>query len=198
MVENFNTDVLNEKGKGELYTRLGDLYYQSKRNFQAFEAYEKAILYDAENYMAMNNLAYFYSEADTLLSRAEMYATLAVGSDPESPTFLDTFAWVLFKQNRFQEAAEQIDKALANCIIPEDVRKIIGAYMPEPKEEAEGEADPTREVSAEILDHAGDIYFFLRQPKKARAFWQAALELAKPEDVEAIEDKISGKTYFGD
>lgn len=198
LLENFNTEVLNEKGKGELYTRLGDLYYQSKRNVQAFDAYEKAILYDAENYMAMNNLAYFYAESDTLLSRAEMYATLAVGNQPDSPTFLDTFAWVLFKQNRFQEAAEQIDKALANCLIPDDVRKIIGAYVPETKEEAQEDADGTREVSTDIFDHAGDIYFYLRQPKKARAFWQAALKLADPEDAPAIEDKISGKTYFGD
>ena len=199
MLENFDKNLLNEKGKGELFTRLGDLYYKEDLQTKAFDSYEKAILYDAENYMAMNNLAYFYVESDTLLSRAEMYATLAVGNDPVSPTYLDTFAWVLFKQNRFQEAAEQIDKAIANSIIPDNIRKIIGRYIPEPKEDDSDETDdPTREVSADLLDHAGDIYFFLRQPKKARAFWEAALELADPEDAQEIKDKMSGKTYFGD
>ncbi len=199
MLENFNTDILNEKGKGELYSRLGDIYHLADRDPEAFDAYEKAILFDAENYMAMNNLAYFYAEADTLLSRAEMYVTLALAQEPDSPTYIDTYAWVLYKQNRFKEAAEQIDLALANCNIPDSIAKILGSYAPQAKKAEDDEAaDATRDVSAEILEHAGDIYFFLREPKKARVYYQAALELAKPEDSQRIKDKISGKYYFGD
>ena len=196
MLEDFPVDVLNERGKGQLYSRLGDLYYLQKESPKAFDAYEKAIIFDPENYMSMNNLAYFYAEADTLLSRAEMYATLAVGNEPDSPTYLDTYAWVLFKQNKYQEAAEQIENALANTYIMESVINCLGEYAP--KEYKTVDDDAMRTVSAEILEHAGDIYFFLRDTKKAKAYWKGALELAKPDDEQRLKDKISGKFYFDD
>ena len=195
LLEDFNPENLNEYGKGQLYSRLGDMYSLAKQNDKSFDAYEKAIIYDPENYMAMNNLAYFYAEADTLLSRAEMYITLAVGNEPDLPTYLDTFAWVLYKQNRYKEAAEQIDAALKYCFMTDDVRKILGDYAHEESEDIK--IDESHKVSPEILEHAGDIYFMLREPKKSRTYWQAALSIAdEPDDKQRLEDKISGKFYF--
>ena len=70
--------------------------------------------------MALNNAAYFMAEEDRTLGRAELYASIAVAAEPENSTFLDTYAWVMFKKRDYQRAKELIDQALSICLRNED------------------------------------------------------------------------------
>lgn len=49
-------------------------------------------------------------------------------------------------------------------------------------------------LSADVLEHAGDIYFMSGEPTKALEFWEKASELNP--DNELLKRKVKHKTYF--
>lgn len=187
----------------------GDILYALEKPDSAIVEYDLAIKYDPENYMAMNNAAYYMSVQDKDLDRAKLYASMAVQSEPENPTYLDTYAWVLFKQKDYKGAREIMDRALrVYDLIGKDSTATTGSTMlpPEPMEaeevkeempvieEAVEEEHDVVEPSVEIFDHAGDIYFMSGEPETALRFWKEALKLT-PDD-EKIKRKVKHKTYF--
>ena len=54
--------------------------------------------------MALNNYAYFLAEEGGDIEKAYRMGKRAVEIDPENPTFLDTYAWILFKKGDFENA----------------------------------------------------------------------------------------------
>ena len=118
----------------------------------------------------MNNCAYFLACNDRELDHALDLITKAVAGRPDDTTTLDTYAWVLFKRRDYEKAKEIIDRTL------------------------EISNDDGDEISAEILEHAGDIYFMLREPEQALEFWKKAL--ATDPDSEILKRKVTHKTYF--
>ena len=125
--------------------------------------------------MAMNNYAYHLAVNDTLLDKAEHYSALAVKSEPENPTYLDTYAWVFFRKKDYTLARRYIDAVL----------RIM-------TDESDDEAD--YEPSAEVYDHAGDIYFMTGDRDEALAYWRKALALEP--DNKLIAKKVQHKTIF--
>ena len=99
----------------DLYATLGDLYYEDGRHEQAYAAYDSALVYNPDNYLCMNNYAYFLSLRGERLDRAEELARKAVGSAPDDPTFLDTYAWVLFVKGQYTQARIYIDQTLRHA-----------------------------------------------------------------------------------
>ena len=116
--------------------------------------------------MAMNNWAYHNAEKGIDLDAAELYASIACAGTPDDPTVIDTYAWVLFKKKEYDKAKSEINRAL----------KLLGVL---PGEEGENKTD--RELSSEIFDHAGDIYFMCGQIDRAVEFWKQA-EALEPEN----------------
>ncbi len=168
-----------------LFLIKGDLLYKVENVDSALAAYDKAISFNADNYMALNNAAYFMAEEDRTLGRAELYASIAVAAEPENSTFLDTYAWVMFKKRDYQRAKELIDQALSICLRNEDGEESVTDENAEESENA---------ISAEIYDHAGDIYFMSGNPAEAVEFWGKALELDP--DNERIRRKHTNRAYF--
>ena len=151
--------------------------------------YERAIAIDPHNYLAMNNYAYHLAENDTLLDRAEHYASRAVKNRPESPTMLDTYAWVLFKKKEYSLARGYIDAAL----------RIYETGTSAPEAGDTDDEDTLREdtsggASAEIYDHAGDIYFMNGERDTALDYWRRAAALEP--DNELIARKVALKTIL--
>ena len=159
----------------------------------------------------LNNLAYFLSVANRDLDRANRYIREALYDEPSNPTYLDTYAWVLFRQKDFQGARIQIDKALGafGITISTDPVAIIDPVEPESDTLDMDSFDmdtinidfdevsyPIEQLSAEIYDHAGDIYFMNGEPQLALLFWQRALGL-DPNN-QRIRRKVDNKTYFFD
>lgn len=116
---------------------------------------------DAEIY---NSLGYIFADHGYKLPEALEYLLKAVELDPESGAIADSYAWVLFKLKRYEEAKKEILRA-------------IGLF---------GE-----DVDATILDHAGDIFSALGDRNAARDYWDKALKLDGDVDYDAIERKLA-------
>ena len=78
-------------------------------NDEAITLYEKLLTLMPANVVALNNLAWLYLDQD--LAKAEVLAKKAVDLAPDSVEVLDTYAWILYKNNKPDEALSVIQKA---------------------------------------------------------------------------------------
>jgi len=115
---------------------------------------------DAEIY---NSLGYIFADHGYKLRDALVYILKAVELAPDNGAIADSYAWVLFRLRRFEEAKKEILRAI----------ELLGD-----------------DLDATITDHAGDIFFALGDRAAARKYWEQALDLTGDVDVEAIERKL--------
>ncbi len=153
-----------------LYNMLGDMYYSAEKLDKAYEAYDNSLLFYPMNQLTLNNYAYFLAENDGDLDRALEMSRKAIDQDMENETYLDTYAWILFKKKDYKEALEYQRKAIEAA-------------------EAHGERD-----GGELYDHLGDILFMNHQPDEALENWKKALKLDP--DNALIKKKVQHKTFF--
>ena len=149
----------------DFYAILGDAYHTKKMMPETFEAYEKALEYNSNNIMALNNYAYYLSLERRDLDRAEEMSYKTVKAEPNNATYLDTYAWILFEKANYEQAKIYIDQALQN----------------------------DDSLSAEVLEHCGDIYFHTGDTTKAVEFWQKAKDNGSKSN--SIDQKIKQKKY---
>ncbi|MBR6285988.1 MAG: hypothetical protein IKR18_03215 [Bacteroidaceae bacterium] len=150
----------------ELYALLGDLYHEEKMTELAYEAYDSALQYKPDNIAVLNNYAYFLSLEDKELDKAEEMSYRVVKAEPSNWTYLDTYAWVLFKQGRYSEGKIYIDEALKNG---------------------------GRE-HADIIEHAGDLYYYTGDVNGALKLWKEALDAGS--ESKTLRKKIKLKKYI--
>jgi len=144
----------------------------------ALQTYERAISLNPDNIGALNNAAYFMAVSGGDLDKAERYSSRAIKAEPENATYLDTYAWILFKQKNLSLARQYIDAT-------------IRVYEEEIKENAD---NPDYRLSPDIYEHAGDIYFMDGNPAEALEFWKKALDIDPKSDI--LRRKVQHKTYF--
>ena len=149
------------------YGQIADIYFKLEDKQSAFSNYEKALEANPANVYIMNNYAYYLSEEGLDLRKAERMSAKSVELEPNNSTYLDTYAWIFYKQGNYNLARIYIDKAVSNM-----------------KQD---------EVSEVILEHCGDIYFALKNTDKALEMWQKALEVNK-DNAELIKKTEQAKT----
>ena len=147
-VSQINNDS-NPEIVSDFYAIMGDILHEKQLNTEAFAAYDSCLHWKADNIGCLNNYAYYLSLEDKDLQKAEKMSSQTVKAEPANSTFLDTYAWILFRQGRFEEAKVYIDQALKNDSTP----------------------------SAVVIEHAGDIYAQAGYVDQALEFWQKALDL---------------------
>lgn len=150
----------------DFYAILGDAYHTKKMMPETYEAYEKSLEYNSNNIMALNNYAYYLSLERRDLDRAEEMSYKTVKAEPNNATYLDTYAWILFEKANYEQAKIYIDQALQN----------------------------DDSMSAEVLEHCGDIYFHTGDVDKAVEFWQKAKENGSTSTT--LDRKIRQKKYI--
>ena len=160
------TDESDQNVVSDFYAIMGDAYHTKKSMSDTYRAYEKALEYNSNNIMALNNYAYYLSLERRDLDKAEEMSYKTVKAEPNNATYLDTYAWILFEKGNYEQAKIYIDQALQN-------------------DEA---------LSAEVLEHCGDIYFHTGETEKALDFWQQAKE--KGSQSATIDRKIRQKKYI--
>ena len=148
------------------YEIMGDLLHEKGLYTQAYAAYDSCLQWKPDNIGCLNNYAYFLSVDGQQLDKAEQMSYWTIKAQPDSPTYLDTYAWILFMQRRYSEARIYIDQALQHDSLH----------------------------SAVITEHAGDIYMLCNMPEEALRFWRQALE-DDPENKVLIR-KIKRKKYI--
>ena len=119
-----------------------------------------------------NDLAYALACNEYKLDLADKFSLLALKANPQAGAVLDTRAWVLYKQGRFEEALTVMEEALA-------------AYRDEHVNE-----------NAVMLNHYGDILFALGRHEDACAVWRRVIPLYKIlvfENLELDVDKFKEK-----
>lgn len=154
--------------RSRIYTAMGDNMYQQQLPDSAYVYYTKAITYDPTNTLALNNCAYHMACEGKELDEALRMIETVNQSEPDNPTSLDTYAWVLFKRKDYAKAREIIDRTI--------------------------ELTSEEDMSSDVLEHAGDIYFMDGEPDRAVNYWREALKLDP--DNELLQRKVRHKTYF--
>ena len=108
--------VINENSSpvivADFYSIMGDLLHEKGEVEQAYAAYDSCLQWRPDNLGCLNNYAYFLSEDGGDLSKAELMSYKTIKAEPKNPTYLDTYAWILFKQERFAEAKIYIEQTL--------------------------------------------------------------------------------------
>ncbi len=148
----------------DFYAVMGDILHQKGNDKEAFAAYDSCLVWKDDNYGCLNNYAYYLSEKGIQLDKAEQMSYRVIKAEPKNATYLDTYAWILFKQGRYTEAKIYIDQTL-QC---------------------------DSDTSAVLLEHAGDIYYFAGEKERAVDFWQQALARAAevvPEPGQPVENR---------
>lgn len=100
------------KMRANSYALMGDVYHQLGQDDKAFQAYDSCLIYRRNDAMVLNNYAYYLSLKKKDLQRAEEMSRLSNELEPDNATYLDTCAWVLFQQKRYDEAKQYMDKVV--------------------------------------------------------------------------------------
>jgi len=97
----------------QVLTMKADVYYRMKDYTKAFETFDEAVKSNKDDLTLMNNYAYYLAEQNLKLKEAEEMARKVIEKESKNTTFLDTYAWVLFKRGKLKEAAK-IMEAIIN------------------------------------------------------------------------------------
>jgi tetratricopeptide (TPR) repeat protein len=112
-----------------------------------------------------NFLGYVLAVKNKDLDYAKKLIETAIAKEGGNPAYLDSMAWVLFREKDYKSAKTYMEKSLSS-----------GGGSPD----------------AVIADHAGDIYNALGEKDKALKYWKIAAETYSPDlNPESVREKIS-------
>ncbi len=149
-----------------IYSTLGDTYHELKENAAAYKAYDEVLRLNSENTIVLNNYAYYLALDGVRLDKAATLAKKAVDLDPYNQNNLDTYAWVLYKQKKYNHALKWEQKAMDNG----------------------------GKTSGVVVEHYGDILYRLGKHKEALTQWKKAAGLK--DHSKLLKKKIkTGKLY---
>jgi len=156
----------NKALEAQFYANIGDVAYSNNDASKAFESYDKSLEIDELNIVVLNNYSYYLTLENKHLDKAERMSSKCIEMEPGNATYLDTYAWVLFKRERYFEAKYIIERAIDNGGIESDV----------------------------IVEHYGDILFKNGDIDKALEQWKKALDMGNSNEL--LKQKIEKKIYI--
>ena len=171
------TEYVSERLVSNVFGVLGDIYYQQGKEQEAFAAYDSALVYMEDNIMCLNNYAYYLSLKEEQLDRAEEMSYRTIRQEPENITYLDTYAWILFKKGDYSHARSYMDKVVNPNKTDEELL-----------------AD--ERLMGNLIEHAGDIYANLGELETALRFWKLAKQKGDDTCTPLLKKKIKRKKYI--
>lgn len=151
-----------------IYALMGDTYHELDMMDCCYQAYDSALVYNANNVSVLNNYAYFLALDSKELNRALEMIQRAIDMNPNDATCIDTYAWVLFKLERYEEAKAYAEKLIS-----------LG-----------------EELSPEVYHHCGDIYAMCGDMQQAVNYWTVAQK--NGDDSKLLAKKIKKRKYYSD
>lgn len=149
-----------------IYALQAEVFIDQQKLKDADVSFDKAIALAPENYLILSNYAYYLALRENNLPKAEILAAKAAKALSTNPSVLDTYALVLFKLGKYNDALIWREKSLQN-------------------KEA---ANPV------YLEHYGDILYLSGDKDLALLQWQKAKSLGNTS--EKLTKKINEKRYF--
>jgi tetratricopeptide (TPR) repeat protein len=153
----------NSPLKEEMLLQLAEAYYYNKQDSLSTIYYRKVISKNPKNALALNNFSYHLLLANKELTAALELAELSVKLAPKNSNNLDTYAWALYKNEKYIEAKKAIKRAMRFGGKKNDV----------------------------VLEHYGDILYKLGNKKGAYKLWIKAEKYGP--DSAFLKEKIKGK-----
>ncbi|WP_439582259.1 tetratricopeptide repeat protein [Dyadobacter bucti] len=141
--------------------QLGDAYNGLGEHAKSDAAYELALQGNPDNDHVLNNYSYFLSLRKEKLDLALKMSEKLVNTHKDNPTYLDTYAWVLYIRKDYKKAKEYLEKAMLD----------------------------SSGVSGTIVEHYGDVLFKLGERDNAVAQWKKAKRMG--ETTELLDKKIA-------
>jgi tetratricopeptide (TPR) repeat protein len=129
----------------QMLSNLGDIAHYAKHYETSDSAFEAVLALEPNSALALNNYAYFLSLRNSQMDKALNMSKKSLELDPNNPSNLDTYGWILYSLDKFDEAKIYIEKSLK--ISPNN---------------------------AEVLDHLGDVFFRLGNKEEANINWRKA------------------------
>jgi tetratricopeptide (TPR) repeat protein len=141
-------DQLSTKPEDKQYTAFvkGSIYERQKKYDVAEQEFKKILNSDPQNAMTLNYYGYMLADRGVRLEEALGYIRKAVELDPANGAYLDSLGWAYYKLGKYDQAEENLSKALQ--------------HTPN---------DPT------VQDHMGDVYQKTGRLKQAAAHWERAV-----------------------
>ena len=125
-----------------------DVFYREKEFSKSFETFREALKISPDDVMILNNYAYYLAEQGQDLKEAEKMVGMVIEREKGNSTYLDTYAWVLYKRGRFKEAQKTMEMIINKGGAPD----------------------------AEWYEHLGYIMKALRKCDKAIEYWELAIK----------------------
>lgn len=135
--------------KMQVVTLRADVYYRKKEYANAFAEFDKVLKLNKDDLTVLNNYAYYLAEQNIRLKEAEEMIKRVIDKEGDNTTFLDTYAWVLYKRGKVKEA----EKIMSTIV--------SGGQKPD----------------AEWYEHYGFILKKLKRCDEAVLNWNVALKL---------------------
>lgn len=158
--------VRDSVGKASLFSMRGEFHHMWGDIGKVYQDYDSVMAYNPGDIMTLNNYAYYLSLDGKDLDRALRMSAKTIEAEPLNATYLDTYAWVLFRMGKFRDARPYLEKALQ--------------YM---------ETD-----SPDIYEHYGDVLFKCGDREAALENWHRAKQLNS--ESKLLDRKIKEENYF--
>ena len=115
--------------------------------------YEEGLKLDPKSALLLNNFGYSLAERGLQLQRALEMSKLAITAEPDNAAYLDTYGWIFYRLENYNDAAVYIEKSIA-----------------------------TGRASAVVREHLGDVYLKLGRKEQALDVWKKALDMDPKND----------------
>ena len=161
----------------DAFTVKGDVFYKMGKHADAFLQYDSALVYNKDNVLCLNNYAYYLSLRNEYLDKAEEMSYRTIKAEPDNRTYLDTYAWILFMQAKYEQAQGYMDKVV-------------------PRDSSEQFLMTDLYTSTAILEHAGDIAWMNGDAERATYLWQLAVRRGDDEVTPILRKKAKKRKYY--
>ena len=147
------------------YSTMGDIYYHTGDKKKAYKSYDNALKINPDYAPVLNNYAYYLSLDKKKLSKALSMSKKTVDANSDNSTYLDTYAWILYLQGKYQEAKP----VLKNAVM------LYGG-----------------KESAVILDHYAEVLYALKEYDLAFLYWKQA-KAKNDGKITDLDERISAR-----
>jgi predicted Zn-dependent protease len=145
----------------DLLYYLGGLYARIGQRETTEQILQDVIRLDPAHPGANNDLGYTWADEGKNLLRAESMIRVAIATEPDNHSFLDSLGWVLYKRGQFPAARQALQAAVSAAVSPDPV----------------------------VLDHLGDVLYRLNLTSEAAKQWRRSQERLGSEQNERDELK---------